>query len=114
MSFYNNKTFAPVTNTANGQVSSQTRFHYHQDGNIVWAEYAGGSVAKGSLVAVVTEGNCLDMRYQHVDTRGELMTGRCSSRPEVLDDGRIRVHETWRWTSGDLSEGTSVLEEVRG
>ncbi|UNI17051.1 hypothetical protein JDV02_003431 [Purpureocillium takamizusanense] len=146
---YDGKTFRSTSNTANGEVGAETTFHYHQDGDIVWAEYAGGSVVRGSLVAVVVrrrtgtgtgtgtaaaaaataaavaaadedegrgdgEGESLDMRYHHVNREGQLMTGRCVSRPEVLPDGRLRMHETWRWTSGDESSGVSVVEEVRG
>lgn len=112
MSLYDGKTFRPASNSPNGEVGDDTRFHYHQDGNIVWAEYSGGSVAKGSLVAVVGEDGTLDMRYHHVNKDGALMTGRCQSRPVRLPDGKLQLHETWQWTSGDLSSGTSVLEEV--
>jgi hypothetical protein len=116
---YNNRTFAPLTNTPNGQVSPSTLFHYYQSSSpsgspIVWAEYAGGSIAKGFLIATVQADGTLDARYQHVDTSGELMTGMCRSTPELLPDGRLRLHERWRWTSGDLSEGGSVVEEAAG
>ncbi|KAJ1323998.1 homoserine kinase type II [Microdochium nivale] len=115
---YNNKTFRSSSNTDNGEVSPATVFHYHQDGNIVWAEYTGGSIARGFLIATVVQGGTdvegtLDARYEHVNTSGELMTGRCRSTPEVLADGRIRLHETWKWTSGDESSGTSVVEEEK-
>jgi hypothetical protein len=114
MDFYNNKTFASTSNTSNGQVSPQTVFHYHQEGHVAWAEYAGGSILRGTLIATVNkDNNELDMRYQHVDIDGALMTGQCRSRPEVLDDGRVRLYEKWKWTSGDRSEGESVIEEVR-
>lgn len=113
MSFYDGKTFGSASNTANGEVGAETRFHYHQDGDIVWAEYSGGSIVRGSLIAVVQEGNKLDMRYHHVNKAGELMTGRCQSTPETLADGRIRLHEQWKWTSGDGSSGQSVIEEVK-
>ncbi|WP_461129621.1 n-acetylglutamate synthase [Spirosoma aerophilum] len=109
---YNNKTFRSVTNTANGEVSSETLFHYHQENTVVWAEYAGGGIVKGFLIAVVQPDNGLDMRYEHVNTQGELMTGRCFSTPELLPDGRIRLHEQWQWTSGDGSSGTSIIEEI--
>jgi hypothetical protein len=79
---------------------------------IVWAEYAGGLIVKGSLIATVQADGVLDARYQHVNTSGELMTGQCRSTPEVLPDGRLRLHERWQWTSGDRSEGRSVVEEV--
>ena len=109
---YNNKTFRPASNTSNGEVDNTTRFHYHQDGPIVWAEYSGGSIKKGSLIATVSTDGSLDMRYHHVNTDGQLMTGKCKSVPETLEDGRLRLKETWQWTSGDNSSGESVLEEV--
>lgn len=110
---YDNRRFASVSNSANGEVSAATVFEYHQDGALVWATYSGGSIVFGTLLAKVDEQDCLDMRYQHLNTTGELMTGRCHSTPEVLSDGRLRLHEQWQWTSGDGSAGTSVIEELR-
>ncbi|RNJ54550.1 hypothetical protein D7B24_000329 [Verticillium nonalfalfae] len=110
---YDNKIFTSAFNTANGEVSSATRFHYRQEGKIVWAEYGGGSIVKGFLIATVADDESLDMRYEHVNDSGALMTGRCRSVPERLADGRLRMHETWRWTSGDGTAGESVVEEVR-
>lgn len=110
---YDNRRFASVSNSANGEVSTATVFEYHQDGALVWASYSGGSIVYGTLLAQVDEQDCLDMRYQHLNTAGELMTGRCHSTPEVLPDGRLRLHEQWQWTSGDGSAGTSVIEEIQ-
>ena len=25
---------------------------------------------------------------------------------------KIRLHENWKWTSGDKSEGNSIIEEI--
>lgn len=112
---YDNKIFRSVSNTANGEVGAETTFHYHQDGAVVWAEYSGGSVVRGSIIAYVRreDGDSLDMRYHHINHDGRIMTGRCVTHPEVLPDGRLKLHETWQWTSGDCSSGTSVLEEVK-
>jgi hypothetical protein len=110
---YDNKTFASVQNSETGEVSSETVFHYHQKDDFVWAEYTGGAIRFGNLIAKVTENDCLEMRYQHLNTKGELMTGKCFSTPEMLPDGRIRLFEQWQWTSGDLSSGTSIVEETR-
>jgi hypothetical protein len=52
------------------------------------------------------------MRYQHINSAGELMTGSCRSVPERTIDGRYRLRESWRWTCGDGSSGESVVEEV--
>ncbi|KAH7017986.1 uncharacterized protein B0I36DRAFT_335125 [Microdochium trichocladiopsis] len=114
---YDGRTFRSASNTENGEVSSATVFHYHQDGKIVWAEYGGGSIARGFLIATVQTDkdnkHTLDARYEHVNVAGELMTGRCRSTPEILEDGRIRLHEDWQWTSGDGSSGQSIVEEEK-
>ena len=111
---YHKKVFKAVLNAANGDVDGETLFYYQQEGAVVWAEYSGGAVIKGFLIAKVLEDSVLDMRYEHINTAGELMTGKCLSTPEVLPDGRIRLHEKWQWTSGDLSSGESIVEEIIG
>lgn len=110
---YDNRRFASVNNTANGEVTAETIFHYHQEGALVWATYRGGAIVFGTLIAKVDEQDCLEMRYQHLNTAGELMTGRCRSTPELLPDGRLRLHEAWQWTTGDGTQGVSVIEELR-
>lgn len=109
---YDNKKFASVKNYETGEVTGETVFHYHQSQGLVWAEYSGGEIVFGSLIARVYESGNLDLRYQHLNKKGELMTGICFSTPEILEDGRIRLHEKWQWTSGDLSEGNSIIEEI--
>ena len=103
-----------MRNSETGEVSSETVFHYHQKNNLVWAEYAGGEIVFGNLIAKVTDNDSLEMRYQHLNKNGELMTGKCFSVPETLSDGRIRLHEKWQWTSGDFSVGESIIEETVG
>jgi hypothetical protein len=85
---------------------------YKQTGNILTSEYSGGKIIYGHLIGLVdAEGN-IDMRYHQINDKGEIMTGVCTSIPEILQNGKIRLHETWQWTSGDLSKGESVIEEV--
>lgn len=109
---YNNKQFRPVSNTPNGETSEQTLFHYKQEKNILTCTYSGGQIISGQLIGLVDDEGNIDMRYHQVNNKGELMTGVCQSTPEILSDGRIRLHETWQWTSGDHSKGNSVLEEI--
>ena len=53
----------------------------------------------------------IEMSYHQLNDKDELMTGICKSIPEILENGKIRLHESWKWTSGDKSEGNSVIEE---
>ena len=109
---YHNKRFRPVQNTDNGETSQETVFQYQQEGNLLTSEYSGGKIKKGHLIGIVDEAGNIDMRYHQVNDKGELMTGTCQSRPEILPDGRIRLHETWRWTSGDGPAGSSIIVEI--
>jgi hypothetical protein len=78
----------------------------------VWAEYRGGEIIFGNLIAKVFDDDSLEMSYQHLNLSGELMTGKCLSTPEILPDGKIRLFEQWQWTCKDFSSGESVIEEV--
>ncbi|WP_313182516.1 n-acetylglutamate synthase [Sphingobacterium siyangense] len=87
---YHNRIFKVVNNSDNDYTSSETTFHYKQEGNILTSIYSGGgSIVSGHLIGLVD-----------------------SSTPEILPDGRIRLHEEWRWTNGDQSVGKSTIEEI--
>ena len=109
---YGGRRFPVRSNSANGDAQASTGFEYHQSGNLVWATYQGGGVVFGTLIAAVDQGGVLDMRYQHLNRAGEFRSGKCRSVPERLADGRLRLHESWQWTDGDRSRGTSVIEEI--
>jgi hypothetical protein len=109
---YNGRTFRPVSNTENGETSGDTLFHYLQIGNILTSAYAGGRIKHGHLIGLVDDAGNIDMRYHQVNDKNELMTGMCRSVPEILANGKIRLHEEWKWTSGDGSQGRSIIEEV--
>lgn len=109
---YNNRIFRVVNNSENGDTSSETTFHYQQEGNILTSSYSGGNIVSGHLLGIVDVNGNIDMRYHHVNKDGEIMTGLCRSTPEILQDGRIRLHEEWKWTNGDQSSGKSTIEEI--
>ena len=110
---YDGRTFRAVANTGNGETTGETLFRYCQTGTILTATYGGGPIVTGHLLGLVAEDGSLDFRYHQINDRNEMMTGVCRSTPEVLPDGRIRLHESWQWTSGDCSSGESIVEEVR-
>ncbi len=106
------KVFASIQNTEGGEVDDETLFYYHQDGDVVWADYEGGSIVKGHLIATVLDNGKLDMRYHHLNNDGKIMIGKCLSTPEILPDGRLKFREEWQWLSGDQSTGYSEIIEV--
>ena len=108
---YNNRRFLFIKKEEDGL--SDTIFSYHQNGNVVWGTYEGGTIIFGNFLAQTDEQGHLDLRFQHVNIKGDIMTGTCQSTPEIMPDGRIRLHEDFQWTSGDFSHSTSTVEEIR-
>ena len=109
---YNDKRFKVGANSDNGEVSEEMIFHYKQVGNILSCAYSGENILQGHLIGTVDEKGQIEMRYHQINKNGELMTGQCFSTPEILSNGKIRLHEKWQWTAGDLSKGTSILDEI--
>ncbi len=109
---YHGKRFRSVSNSNNGEVSDETTFSYQQQGRVISAEYQGGEIKKGNLLGQVDQEGTIIMQYQHWNIRDEFRSGRCISVPEVLPNGKIRLHESWEWTSGMEGSGTSIVEEI--
>lgn len=86
--------------------------HYHQKADLVWAEFAGGHVRRGSVVGTRTPAGDLSLTYCMVLRTGEIISGRSHSTPERLADGRIRLFETWQRYGPHAAAGTSYLEEL--
>ncbi len=109
---YNNRKFKPISNSENGEISTDMVFHYKQSINVLTCKYSGKNIITGHLIGLVDENGIIEMNYHQVNKNGELMTGICKSTPEIMDNGKIRLHEYWQWTSQDKSKGNSILEEI--
>lgn len=109
---YHNRKFRPISNSENGEVSHEMTFHYKQDRNILSCTYTGENILHGHLIGLVDRAGEIRMSYHQINRTGELLTGICLSKPERLANGKIRLHESWQWTSGDRSKGNSILEEI--
>lgn len=109
--FYDGKCFIPKMNTENGEVDNQTLFLYHQNENILWADYYGGEIKKGSMVGTVALNGEVDFYYQHINLNNQMRIGKCHSTPQILSDGRIELSEQWQWLNGNKSKGSSIVIE---
>ena len=109
---YNNRAFKVLSNSNEGETSEETTFYYFQKDNRVWAAYQGGEIVQGHLLGIVDEEGIINMTYHHFNKKGEILTGKCTSVPEVLTSGKIRLSESWEWTSGAEGKGESIIEEI--
>jgi len=108
---FNNKTFMLVENTGNGQVNTETIFNYKQDGNLVTADYFGGSVKYGKIIARL-DGNKLDMLYQCITTEGELRAGKAIATISLTSMAKLKLHLDWQWLTDTDEKGQSEYIEV--
>lgn len=85
---------------------------YRQDGDLIWADFHGGQIRRGSLNGRSAPDGTIEFGYTMVRRDGEVISGRSVNRPELLADGRVRLHETWERYGPHAELGTSMLEEI--
>ena len=105
---YDDRRFSPVPAAPGRTVVAD----YHQRQDLIWAEFSGGEVRRGSLAGTSAEDGVLQFAYCMVLTSGESITGICRSIPQVLADGRIRLTEHWERFGDGADSGISILEEL--
>lgn len=107
---FNNKKFALLENSANGKANPETIFEYKQQGDLVTAEYYGGTIKYGKIIALL-EGDQLNMLYQCVTSTNELKAGRAIAYIELTENGKIKLSLNWEWLGDKNEKGTSQYIE---
>jgi hypothetical protein len=100
---------AAETTGADGDVP---RGHYHQRGDLVWGEFSGGTVRRGSLAGRCAPDGTIRFAYCQVLVDGRVVAGECVSRPARLPDGRIRLREEWQRYGPHADRGVSIVDET--
>lgn len=85
---------------------------YRQDGDLVWAEFAGGKVRRGTLTGTCSPEGTLRLAYTMVLDTGEVIAGHTESVPQWRPDGRLALREQWQRYGKHAASGVSYLEEV--
>jgi len=109
---YHGKEFRSISNSQTGEVSNETTFYYQQKGAVISARYEGGNIREGNILGKVNSDGTIQMSYQHWNKDNEFRAGICTSTPERLPNGKIRLHESWEWTNGIDGCGKSIIEEI--
>ncbi len=105
------KQFVLIQNSESGTVNSDTVFYYRQEGKLVTADYWGGSIQNGKIIAYLS-GDQLDMLYHCVTTEGLLKAGQATAKVFQLEDERLKLALDWKWLAGGRGQGQSEYIEV--
>ena len=108
---FNNKRFALIQNSENGQVNTETIFNYKQDDNRVTADYFGGSIKYGKIIAELKDDK-LNMLYQCLTTDNELKAGKALAQIELTENGKIKLLLDWEWLTNGSEKGKSEYIEI--
>ena len=86
---FNNKIFYLLENSESGKVNSDTVFKYQQKDNVITADYYGGTIKYGKIIATL-ENNQLNMLYQCVTDEGQLKAGKALATVSFTESQKIR------------------------
>lgn len=108
---FNNKTFALIDNSNNGEVNTETTFEYQQNGDLVSADYKGGTVKYGKIIALL-EDDKLNMVYQCITTDNELKAGKAIATITFSKNNKLKLNLDWQWLTGERDSGNSEYIEL--
>ncbi len=108
---FNNKTFALVENSKKGKVNAETVFKYKQKGDLVTADYHGGPIAYGKIIAHL-KGDTLHMLYQCFTVDNELKAGKGTANISHTNTGKLKLDIDWQWMTDSKAKGKSQFIEV--
>lgn len=108
---FHNKKFRLVENSENGKVNADTIFEYKQEGNLVTADYHGGTIRYGKIIATL-QGDRLNMLYQCLTTDNELKAGKAVAMVSMNHNGKMKLRLEWEWLGDGENRGVSEYVEV--
>nr|WP_320119511.1 hypothetical protein [uncultured Marinifilum sp.] len=108
---FNKKKFSLIENTESGKVNSDTVFEFYQKDDLVTANYFGGTIKYGKIIALLN-GNKLNMIYQCVTTDNELKAGKAIADISLNENEKIKLNLRWEWLNKANEKGTSEYLEI--
>lgn len=107
---FNNKTFSLIINSENGKVNKETIFEYKQKGNLVTADYYGGTIQYGKIIGVLKDKQ-LNMLYQCLTTHNELKAGKAIAEIAFTENEKLKLKLKWEWLDNNEEKGVSEYIE---
>jgi hypothetical protein len=99
-----------VENSENGKVNAETIFEYKQQGDLVTADYHGGTILYGKIIAKL-KGNNLEMLYQCITIHNELKAGKAFAEISLIENKKMKLKLNWEWLDNKNEKGVSEYIE---
>lgn len=105
----NNRSFDLQSSSASVVAKEPTRFHYFEDGGVLWGDYAGDTVTLGRFAGKRT-GSDVELAFVHSTTTGKVVFGSARSVISREADGTFKLTEFFKGTDG--TDQISICLEV--
>lgn len=99
--------FKAVANSKHGSLNTETIMRFTSDDDVIVANYSGGTIVVGHVLAKRIADSELEMLYQGATTTGQIQAGKANARFRPNADGRMSMYLAWQWLTGDRSSGQS-------
>jgi len=106
----NGKTLLLLKNSEKGEVDSETKFEYKQEGNLVTADYYGGTIKYGKIIGYLVNDE-LEMVYQCLTQTNKLRSGKGLAQLKMDKEGKIKMIVNWKWLDEKGNIGISEYIE---
>lgn len=87
---------------------------YHQEDDLVWADFTGGPVRRGTVNGICGPDGTLRFAYTMVLDGGDVIAGSSVNTPEFDADGGLLLREEWERYGPHAETGVSYLAEATG
>ncbi|GAA3299720.1 MULTISPECIES: hypothetical protein [Dactylosporangium] len=84
---------------------------YNQRGDLVWSEFEGGHVRRGTVIGTCDADGVLRFAYTMVLQTGEVIAGHSTNWPQRVG-GTLVLREVWERYGEHAATGVSYLEEI--
>ena len=105
----NNRSFDLQSSSASVVAREPTRFHYFEEGGVLWGDYAGDTVTLGRFAGKRT-GPDVELAFVHSTTAGNVVFGSARSAISREASGKFKLTEFFQGTDG--TDQVSICLEV--
>lgn len=112
MTYYGGRLFRPSGEDGPPFICPEIIYDFKQKGAVLTIRYSGGKVTIGQALGFLDKKGIMITRFQHLTHDDDFISGTSLIKPEILSNGKIKLHDNWSLFDPMNSRGTSHLDEV--
>ncbi len=107
---FHKKQFKVIKNDGDdAEVTTETIFHFFQNGELIYAEYKGGKVKYGEIFGLI-EKDTIHFYYSQININGGKNKGSSIDEIKILENKKLQLTDVWKWKNKN-GHGLCIMEE---